>query len=192
MGIIAERRRDTLAGLSGRVVEVGAGHGLNFPLYPRSVSELVAVEPEPYLRRLASEAARKAPIPVRVVDGVAEEVPLESGSADAAVASLVLCHVRDLERAAAELFRVVRPGGELRFHEHVRSSKPGFARLQRAADALGWHRVNGGCHVSRETRSAIEAAGFRIEECRELRFRPFSLDYLSDPLIVGRARRPQR
>jgi SAM-dependent methyltransferase len=189
VGINAERRQRALAGLSGRVIEVGAGHGLNFPLYPRSVTELVALEPEPYLRGLASEIADGLPFPVHLVEGVAEKLPFKDGAFDAAVASLVLCHVRSLERATAELFRVIHPGGELRFHEHVRSPKPTFARVQRAADALGWPHLIGGCHAGRDSLGAIEAAGFTLEECEQLRFRPFLLDFLSDPLLVGRARR---
>lgn len=189
-GPAAGRRREALAGLSGHVLEVGAGYGINFGYYPGSVSELIAVEPEPYLHRLARTEARQATIPIRVVQGVAEELPLRDGSVDAAVVALVLCHVRDLDRATDELFRVIRPGGELRFYEHVRSPNRNFARVQRAADRLGWWRVNGGCHAARDTLGALRRAGFSVEACRQYPFRPFLLDSLSDPLMVGRARRP--
>lgn len=185
----ARRRREALSGLSGRVIEVGAGHGLNFPYYPATVTQLVALEPEPYLRRRAARAAGEAQIPVTVVDGIAERIPVMAGSFDAAVVSLVLCTVRDQRKALSELSRVLRTGGELRFYEHVRSSRPLFSRLQRAADALGWTWVSGGCHVSRDTVSAIEDAGFTVEALHEHRFRPFLLDYLSDPLVIGVARK---
>src|SRR5690242_14487622 len=92
---VAEHRDDLLAGLSGRVLELGAGNGLNFAHYPRAVTEVVAVEPEPTLREAALKAAGEAPVPVKVVDGLADRLPSEDGEFDAAVTSLVLCSVPD-------------------------------------------------------------------------------------------------
>lgn len=185
-----EHRRELLAGLSGRVIELGAGTGLNFSYYPASVAEVVAVEPESYLRKLAMKAADGAAVPVRVIDGVANRLPADANSFDAGVASLVLCSVPDQTRGIAELFRVIRPKGELRFYEHVRAQSPGLARLQRALDAFLWPRVGGGCHASRDTSSAIERAGFEIETCRRFAFRPSPLLYPVTPHILGVARRP--
>ena len=187
----SDHRRDLLAGLSGRVIEVGAGNGLNFDFYPASVTEVVAVEPEPYLRSLAVQAAGTSTVPVTVTDGVAERLPAEDASFDAGVVSLVLCSVRDPSRALSELFRVIRPGGALRFYEHVRAKSSGLARLQRTVDALFWPRAFGGCHTSRDTRAAIEEAGFVIESCREF---PFKLCFLLAPVsphILGTACRPR-
>jgi ubiquinone/menaquinone biosynthesis C-methylase UbiE len=110
-----DRRRETLAGLKGRVIEIGSGSGPNFRHYPETVSELVAVEPEAHLREKAAGAARESGRPVRVIDAVADRLPFEDGAFDAAVAVLVLCSVRSQPAALAELHRVVRPGGELRF-----------------------------------------------------------------------------
>jgi ubiquinone/menaquinone biosynthesis C-methylase UbiE len=169
----ADHRRKLLAGLSERVIEVGAGNGLNFAYYPASVTEVVAVEPETYLRERAAEAAASAPIPVQVSDGLAEQLPFEDGSFDAGVASLLLCSVADQRRALTELFRVIRPGGELRFYEHVVSERPVFAGLERAADALIWSRLAGGCHLSRDTGNAIEQAGFLVETRERFAFTPF-------------------
>jgi SAM-dependent methyltransferase len=183
-----EHRQELLAGLAGRVVEVGAGNGLNFAHYPSEVEEVVAVEPEPFLRERAAAAARGAPVPVRVLDGLADRLPLEDGAVDAAVVSLVLCSVPDQASALAEIRRVLRAGGELRFYEHVRSERTGFARVQRAADLL-WPRVAGGCHTHRDTVRAIEAADFEMERCRGFSFRPCAVIAPVTPHVLGRARR---
>lgn len=116
---VGEHRDELLSGLSGRVVEIGAGNGMNFPHYPSAVEEVVALEPEAYLREKAEQAARGAPVPVRVDDAAAYPLPLEAASLDAAVARLVLCTVPEPARALAELRRVLKPGAELRFMEHV-------------------------------------------------------------------------
>jgi ubiquinone/menaquinone biosynthesis C-methylase UbiE len=161
-------RRRLLAGLRGRVVEVGAGNGLNFAHYPAEVEEVVAVEPEPYLRERALERARAAAVRVTVLDGDADALPLPDAGADAAVCSLVLCSVPDQARALAELRRVLRPSGELRFYEHVVSLRPGFAAAQRAMTAAFWRRMAGGCHLDRDTGHAIAAAGFEVADVDRL------------------------
>jgi ubiquinone/menaquinone biosynthesis C-methylase UbiE len=185
----AEHRRELLAGLEGRVIEVGAGTGINFAHYPDAVSEVVAVEPEPYLRRRATEAARTAPVAVTVVDGLADSLPGEDASFDAAVTSLVLCSVPDQSAALAEVHRVLRPGGELRFYEHVLADSHRLARFQRAVGHV-WPRLAGGCHPDRQTGGAIEAAGFTIEGARRFRFSPSFIETPVAPHILGRARRP--
>lgn len=183
-----EYRRKLLEGLSGRVIEVGAGNGLNFPLYPETVEKVLAVEPEPLLREAATEEARKAPVEIEVVHGVASELPAEDGSQDAAIASLVLCSVPDQSKALAEMRRVLKPGGELRFYEHVIAHTRLPARLQRLADATFWPRVAGGCHMARDTLPAIEAAGFEIERSERFPFTP-GAPVPSIPHILGVARR---
>jgi SAM-dependent methyltransferase len=185
----AAHRRRLLAGLTGRVVEVGAGSGLNFRHYPETVTEVIAVEPEPFLRREAERAATSAPIPIRVVDGLAGELPLEDGSVDAGVACLVLCTVPDPDRALAELRRVIRPGGELRFYEHVVATHPVGAGLQRAADATFWPLLAGGCHLTRDTGGAIERAGFIVDDRDRFTYSPTPI-LPAYPHILGVARRP--
>jgi ubiquinone/menaquinone biosynthesis C-methylase UbiE len=185
----AEHRRRLLDGLSGRVVEVGAGNGLNFRHYPAGIAEVVAVEPEPYLRRLAEREAEGATVAVRVLDAVAQELPFDDGSFDAAVASLVLCEVPDQAGALSELHRVVRPGGELRFYEHVLAASPGFARVQRLADRTFWPRLSGGCHCARDTTRSIQEAGFTIERCERFRFVVSPFTRLTAPRVLGVARR---
>ncbi len=182
-----ELRRELLAGVSGRVVEVGAGNGINFEHYPAGVSELIAVEPEPYLRSQAEKAAAEAPVPVRVVPGLAASLERASDSADVVVVAGVLCSVPDQREALAEFRRVLRGGGELRFYEHVRSRRPGFAHWQRLVDFV-WSRMMGGCHTDRDTLAAIADAGSRLERCRGFGFPPRARLYPVAPRVLGIAR----
>lgn len=184
------RHRDELVdGLTGRVLELGAGAGSNFGHYSPTVDEVLAVEPEPYLRRRAEAAAARSRVRIKVVDGVADRLPAADGSCDAAVTSLVLCSVPDLAGALAELHRVVRPGGELRFYEHIRSDRAGLARVQRIVDRLFWPRAFGGCHTARDTPAAIAAAGFAIEDSRPVWLGPRIVPPPTAPHAIGRARR---
>jgi ubiquinone/menaquinone biosynthesis C-methylase UbiE len=186
----ADHRRRLLEGLVGRVVEVGAGSGLNFAHYPTTVTDVNAIEPEPTLRAAAERAAIGAPVAVTVSAGSAEALPLREGEMDAAVASLVLCSVPDQTRALAEIRRVLRPGGELRFYEHVIAERqPMRAMLQLADHSRLWPALCGGCHPARDTATAIEAAGFTIERCKRFGFRAGAVEP-SIPHILGVARRP--
>jgi ubiquinone/menaquinone biosynthesis C-methylase UbiE len=183
-----EHRDQMLAGLSGRVLELGCGHGANFDRYPASVSEVVGVEPEPGLRKLATEAAGSAPVAITVVDAVADSLPFEDASFDAAVTCLVLCSVPDQAIALAELRRVIKPGGELRFYEHVQAeSNPQKAVLSFMQKTF-WPHMAAGCHPARYTGEAIEAAGFKVEDMRRFRFSPAAVAP-AFPHILGRARR---
>ncbi len=180
-------RRETLAGLRGRVIEIGAGNGRNFGFYPAAVSEVVAVEPEPYLRALAGEAATRAPVPIRVVDAVAGALPFDADSFDAAVACLVLCTVPDPPAALAQLRRVLRPDGELRFLEHVHAERGPLRALLSFADATRlWPCLAGGCHPARDTLRAIEDAGFDVAHVRRFDFSP-GPPLPAIPHILGRA-----
>lgn len=163
-----EQRAELVAGLAGRVVEVGAGSGSMFAHYPPEVSLVEAIEPEPYLRAEAEQVARRAPVRVEVRGGVAETLPAADDSVDAVVCSLVLCSVPDPAAALAEIARVLKPGGELRYFEHVAEPRGTKSRsVQHALDRSGlWARVGGGCHVCRDTGEAIRAAGFVVDRER--------------------------
>jgi ubiquinone/menaquinone biosynthesis C-methylase UbiE len=171
------------------VIEIGAGHGLNFAHYPPTVTQVIAIEPEPHLRALAVQAAGRAPVPVQVRDGNAEALPAQDGEFDAAVASLVLCSVPDQQTALREIARVVRSDGELRFYEHVVANRPSTARIQRALDATVYPFLAGGCHCARDTGAAIRQAGFQVR--REERF-AFKASRVAPAVahILGAARRP--
>ncbi|HKA84034.1 MAG TPA: methyltransferase domain-containing protein [Acidimicrobiales bacterium] len=185
-----ECRDRLLAGLAGRVIEVGAGNGMNFAHYPPQVTGVVAVEPEPRLRELAEAEAAKVPAPIDVVDGTADRLPAADDSFDAAVASLVLCSVRDVPGALAEIRRVLRPGGQLRFFEHVRADTPGLARVQRILGTTVWPIFVGGCHPDRDTRAAVEGAGFTIDRIDELRIPETRIPTPASPHILGVATTP--
>lgn len=186
---IRRHRDELLAGLWGRVLELGAGAGSNFAHYPATVDEVVAVEPEPYLRERARAAAVRADVRIDVVDGIADRLPAGDASFDFAVACLVLCTVPDQARALAELRRVLRPGGELRYYEHVRSDRPLVALSQRAVDRTFWPRAFGGCHTARDTTAAIEAAGFELEDQRRMWVNPVPVAFPVASHAIGRARR---
>jgi MFS family permease len=185
-----ERRDLLLAGLTGRVIEIGAGNGMNFAHYPPEVTHVLAVEPEPRLRELAETKASEVPVAVEVVDGTADRLPADDATFDAAIASLVLCSVPDVPAALAEVRRVLRPGGQLRFFEHVRADTPGLARVQRVLDATVWPTFGGGCHAHRDTRAAIEAAGFTIDDIDQLRIPETRIPAPSSPHILGTAIAP--
>jgi ubiquinone/menaquinone biosynthesis C-methylase UbiE len=184
-------RAELLDGLSGRVIEVGAGNGRNFDHYPASVSHVLAVEPEPRLRASAQRAAATAAVPIEVVAGVADRLPAADDTFDAGVASLVLCTVPDQDAALAELRRVIRPGGELRFYEHVVSRRRGAALVQRALDATLYPPLAGGCHLARDTVAAIERAGFTIESSRRFPWGPSAIGP-KVAHVVGIGRTPEQ
>jgi SAM-dependent methyltransferase len=185
---IQRLRRENLAGLSGRVLEVGAGTGTNFEFYPSTVTEVVAVEPERRLATLARQAAAQAPVPVTVtgstVEGFAGDEPF-----DAVVCSLVLCSVEEPDSVVRQLHSILRPGGELRYLEHV-ASGGGRARLQKFADATVWPRLAGNCHTHRHTESTIVGAGFEVSGSRREWTMPAWVPLPVSEFAIGRAVKP--
>jgi ubiquinone/menaquinone biosynthesis C-methylase UbiE len=178
-----QRHRDELVdGLRGRLLELGAGTGLNLARYPRD-ARVVAVEPEPTMAARAADRGRAAAASIGVVRGVAEALPVPDSSFDAVVACYVLCSVVDQDRAIREIGRVLRSGGQVRVYEHVRSAHPGWARAQDLVTPL-WHRFGCNCHPNRDTAAALEAAGFEVE-VRSFSFGPPSP---VRPHILGVAR----
>ena len=188
---MADLRRELLAPMTGEVVEVGAGNGLNFAHYPPAVTRVIAVEPEPRLRRLATEAARHATVSVAVASGTAERLPLPDHSVDGAVLCLVLCSITERAAALAELRRVLRPGRILRFLEHTIADTPGLARMQRIADATIWPLFTGGCHTATDPVGDIAAAGLVLSDVRRLRFPETGPVIPASPHVLGGAIAPE-
>ena len=180
------RRRSTLlGGARGRVVEIGAGTGLNLPHYPDGIAELVLIEPEPGMRRrLARRLQRHARV-ARIVNAPAERLPLADASVDTVISTLVLCTVDDPERALREIARVLRPDGQLLFIEHVRASSRFLAACQ---DKLlqPWRRFAGGCLCNRPTVELMRACGFTVA-ADDVVWR--AMPAIVHPLTVGRATR---
>jgi SAM-dependent methyltransferase len=160
-------RTELLRDLTGQVLEVGAGTGLNLPCYPPAMTRLVLSEPDPHMRRKLSEKVRVLGLDrVEVLDASLEDLALPAEAFDAVVGTLVLCSVRRLDRALEEIHRVLKPGGRFLFLEHVAAEdRPRRLRWQRRMEPL-WKRLAGGCHLTRRTAAAIVAAGFAIEQLR--------------------------
>lgn len=182
-------RRENLAGLSGRVLEVGAGTGTNFAFYPESVRQVIAVEPERRLAVLARDAAAHANVAVEVTNSTVESF-VDAESFDAVVCSLVLCSVVEPDSVLRQLFSVLRPGGELRYLEHV-ATEGLRGLLQRFVDVTTlWPRLAGNCHAHRDTENVIRAAGFEVVRTRTEQTLPAWVPLPVSEFVLGRARRP--
>jgi SAM-dependent methyltransferase len=178
-------RRELLAGASGRVIEIGAGTGVNLELYGEGVEDLTLVEPDPHMgaqlrKRLAERGEDEAregasidpadalgapvkPIPAHLVAAPAEALPFPDGTFDTAVATLVLCTIPDPVAAIDELARILKPGGQLLFIEHVRAEDASSARWQDRLEKP-WRFLGDGCHCNRDTEANLRASSFKVEE----------------------------
>ena len=155
-----------LAALSGHVVEIGPGPGLNFPFYPDGVTELTLAEPEDPMADKLDERFAASGRRGRVVRAPAEDLPIDDGVADHVVATFVLCTVDDPDQALREVRRVLKPGGSFVFMEHVRSPDERLAAWQDRLEPA-WRRFGHGCRCNRPTPETIEAFdGLELSEIR--------------------------
>jgi ubiquinone/menaquinone biosynthesis C-methylase UbiE len=184
--VLQGHRETLLARVSGRVIEIGGGTGANLPFYGHAVEELVITEPEePMARRLKPKLGQYR-LPAYVVQAPAENLPFEDHGFDFAVSTLVLCTVNDPDRALEEIHRVLKPGGQLLFLEHVRADDPRLARWQDRLHGLQL-RVGHGCNCNRRTLENIETAGFSVADVQHDQLR--KAPPIVRPLIIGTAAR---
>jgi ubiquinone/menaquinone biosynthesis C-methylase UbiE len=160
---LREMRRRLLARAGGRVLELGAGTGLNLDLYPEKVRELLMLEPDPHMAKRLRATAAASPRPVSVSEAPAERLPFEGSSFDTVVATLVFCTVPDPAATLAEVARVLKPDGKLLFLEHVRANDPRLARWQDRLEKP-WRFIGDGCHCNRDTIATIESSPLRLED----------------------------
>jgi ubiquinone/menaquinone biosynthesis C-methylase UbiE len=184
---LREMRRELLAQARGRVLELGAGTGLNLDHYPEEIEGLTMVEPDPHmtkqLREKLAQSGRSAE--VSVVEAPGEDLPFADGSFDTVAVTLVLCTVPDPEATLAEIKRVLAPGGQLLFLEHVRSDHPDLAKWQDRLESP-WRFLADGCHCNRDTVAAIGAAGFELGDVESGELP--KLPPIVRPLVTGSAR----
>lgn len=179
------RRRDLLSQAYGRVLEIGAGTGLNVPHYPQAIDALVLTEPEPGMRRTLERRLARHDRPARILDAPAERLPLADASVDTVVSTLVLCTVEDAEPALREIARVLRPGGQMLFIEHVRSESGFLAACQ---DALlrPWRAFAGGCACNRATLDVMRSHGYAVDAQSGVWH---GMPAIVRPLVVGCAKK---
>lgn len=184
---LRERRRETLAAARGRTIDIGAGTGANLDLFPEGLEQVVMAEPDPHMTKRLRRKLASSGSAVELVEAGAERLPFEDASFDTAIFTLVLCTVPDPAAALAEAARVLKPGGQLLFVEHVRAEDPGLARWQDRLESP-WRLFADGCHCNRDTVAGIEASPLTLEsvERGELPKSP----PLTRPLAWGRATLP--
>ena len=181
-------RVELLAQARGRVLEIGAGTGLNLAHYPEAVDELVLTEPEEPMAQRLEARLQAAHAGGKVLRAAAEAIPVADQSVDTVVSTMVLCTVDDPRRAADEIRRVLRPGGALLFIEHVRSEGGLLGRLQDVFKEP-WRRFARNCHCNRRTLELLNEHGFHVEQLQTAAWR--RMPFIVRPLVVGRATIPK-
>jgi ubiquinone/menaquinone biosynthesis C-methylase UbiE len=156
-------RERVISAAEGRVLEVGIGSGLNMPFYGSQMRELIGLEPAPRLITMAQDAAAKAVLPVQLIEGTSEAIPLDSASIDTVVSTWTLCTIPNAIDALRERRRVLKPTGRLLFAEHGLAPEPNIQRWQNWLTPA-WKRVGGGCHLNRAISRLIEESGFCVEQ----------------------------
>jgi len=182
---ISKRRRRLLEAAQGRVVELGAGTGLNLRHYPDGIDGLLLVEPDAAMRKRLKRRLDRSGRQGWVIDATAELLPFADDSVDTVVATFVLCTVEDPESSLREITRVLKPGGKLLFLEHVRSQSPRLARWQQRL-AAPWERFAGGCRCDRATVDLLRDYGFELDELTDASWR--AMPPIVRPLAIGHAR----
>lgn len=182
---LREMRAELLKQARGRVLELGSGTGLNLELYPREGLDcLTLTEPDPHMFKQLKRRAKEIGCAADLVEAGAEDLPFDDDSYDTVVVTLVLCTVPDQPAALREISRVLAPGGQLLFLEHVRSSSSDLAKWQDRLERP-WRFLGDGCHCNRDTEAGLKAAGFELRDVDhpELPKAP----PIVRPMVLGRA-----
>jgi ubiquinone/menaquinone biosynthesis C-methylase UbiE len=183
--VMADLRREVVGWAGGRVLEVGAGTGLNIPHYGEGLRELVLTEPEPAMSQRLQRRAKRAQVPARVLTAFAEHLPFDDASFDNVVVTLALCTVADPAAALQEARRVLVDGGRLLFIEHVRADKgSALERWQRRLHRP-WRAFAYGCRCNQDTLRLLDEAGFETSGIRQERWR--GMPPIVRPLVYGAA-----
>jgi ubiquinone/menaquinone biosynthesis C-methylase UbiE len=185
-GVFRRVRREALAPVGGRVLEIGLGTGLNLPFYPEGIRRIVGVDSNPGVARLAQRRALEHGIEVEHHQLSAEQLPFDAASFDTVVSTFTLCSIPDVQKALAEVRRVLRPQGEFVFLEHGLSPEPAVARWQRRINPA-WKVVGDGCHLDRDTTGEVRRSGLELQRVRNF-YLPKTLKFVGY-MYLGAARK---
>jgi ubiquinone/menaquinone biosynthesis C-methylase UbiE len=163
--VFKEIRRDLLTRAHGKVMELGSGTGINFPLY-QHVESVTAVEPSRYMIEQSEMNKELAVIPIELIQASAEQLPFEKDSYDTVVATLAFCTIPDVEKAFEEMKRICKPNGKILLFEHVKMDNPILAKLQIYLTPF-WRKICDGCHLDRDTVKLLESKGFQVLEIKK-------------------------
>ena len=159
---LAPYRSRVVSAASGRVLEIGIGSGLNLPFYGNLVSQIIGIEPSAKLLHMTRAASRQTSVPLDLIEGTAEAIPIDNRSIDTVVTTWTMCSIPVLEQALQEMRRVLKPGGRLLFVEHGRAPEPRVCWFQDRLTPV-WERFSGGCHLNRAIEDTVAHSGFCIE-----------------------------
>ncbi len=180
--VMKKIRPQLVGGARGRILEIGAGTGANFPYYKESGADgVTATEPDPFMLERARRKLEELGLSIDLRQAPAEKLPFEDSSFDTVISTLVMCTVVDLQRSLGEIHRVLKPSGQFRFYEHVRFNNRLAGLMQDIATPV-WRWFGAGCHPNRRTQQAIEDAGLHIEWVEKFQAAP------GTPEIYGVAR----
>ncbi|MBB6444292.1 class I SAM-dependent methyltransferase [Bacillus benzoevorans] len=158
-------RQDLIQRANGRVMELGSGTGINFPLY-KDVENVTAIEPNPYMIQRSLNKKEKASVPITVLQQSAEELPFSDHSFDTVIATLVFCTIPNVEQALQEVHRVCKPGGKILLFEHVLMENPVLGKIQTRLTPY-WSKICDGCCLDRDTVSVVRQQGFEMVELKQ-------------------------
>lgn len=178
-------KKSLFSGLSGNILEIGAGTGANLDYYPQD-ADLWLLEPSPYMRNYLQDKVNEADQDTHMIDGFAEDMPFPDNNFDAVVSTLVLCSVNDVEESLSEILRVLKPGGRFYFIEHVAAPEHSWLRTIQNWITPFWKYIADGCHPNRDTAELIQKSGFTDYKIERTRIK---LPVVS-PHIIGSAAKP--